>query len=318
LLSDATGSRSSPDWGSTRAAPLPKLSLMAQISRPFQIVLVVFVLFALTWFAVLHRPGSTSSGGSGSSPSASSARASATSHRASVASATRPVTAHTVTAHTVTAHTVTAHTVTAHTVKVAGRASAKSTTPSTERHQAVAGSRHGAQSQHAAAHVSQTTPSAGSAAALTLHNLTAAFHLGVVVDLLEVLDPALDAQAKIAHAEGVVIDRLKAALQPASPATIAAELHSGKTVLLLFVNPHAYDDDATAIATVEVAHKLRGSVVPHLALANQVNSFGSITRDIQVYQTPTLLIVNPKSKVTPLTGLTDEFALEQAISEAHG
>ncbi len=55
------------------------------------------------------------------------------------------------------------------------------------------------------------------------------------------------------------------------------------------------------------AHRLGHSVAVHYALAKQVNSFGSITRDIQVYQTPTLLIVNPKRQVTTLTGYTDSL-----------
>jgi hypothetical protein len=47
---------------------------MTQISRPFQIVLVAFVLFVGVWFLALHGHTSTSTGGSGSSaPSSSSA-----------------------------------------------------------------------------------------------------------------------------------------------------------------------------------------------------------------------------------------------------
>ncbi len=57
-------------------------------------------------------------------------------------------------------------------------------------------------------------------------------------------------------------------------------------MLLLFLNPRSYDDAGAAIDTADVAHKLSHHVVAHLALANQVNSFGSITRKIQVYQTP--------------------------------
>ena len=89
-------------------------------------------------------------------------------------------------------------------------------------------------------------------------------------------------------------------------------------MLLLFFNPHAYDDDAVAIGTTDVAHKLRHHVAVHLALAGQVNSFGSITRDIQVYQTPTLLIINPKREVTTRHRAHRPFAIEQAIAEARG
>jgi hypothetical protein len=153
-------------------------------------------------------------------------------------------------------------------------------------------------------------------AALTLHHLTEALHLKAVVDLVEAIDPRLGLKAKVAHAEDVLVARMRSDLQPTPPATIAAELHQGKTVLLLFLNPHSYDDDATAIDTAETAYKLRHHVAAHLALAGQVNSFGSITRNIQVYQTPTLLIINPKLQVTTLTGLTDGFSIEQAVNEA--
>ncbi len=138
-----------------------------------------------------------------------------------------------------------------------------------------------------------------------------------MVDLVEEIDPSLvGLKAKVALAEHVLVAWMKSDLQPTPPAKIAAELHQGKTVLLLFLNPRSYDDDATAIDTTDVAHKLRQHVAVHLALADQVNSFGSITRNIQVYQTPTLLIINPKLQVTTLTGLTDNFSIEQAVNEA--
>ena len=45
---------------------------MTQISRPFQIVLVAFVLFVGVWFLALQGHTSTTTGGSGSSASAPS------------------------------------------------------------------------------------------------------------------------------------------------------------------------------------------------------------------------------------------------------
>lgn len=105
---------------------------------------------------------------------------------------------------------------------------------------------------------------------------------------------------------------------PAMQARIAAELHQGKVALLLFWNPHSSEDSAVQREVQIVAHKLGGRVAVHTASADQVGSFGSITRDIQVYQTPTLLIINPRGQVTTVTGYTDAYALEQAIREARG
>lgn len=99
---------------------------------------------------------------------------------------------------------------------------------------------------------------------------------------------------------------------------VAAELKHGKTVLVLFWNPHASDDVAVRGQVEAVARKLGGEVAAHYALASQVGSFGSITRDVQVYQTPTLLIVNGRDEVTTLTGYTEAFAIEQTVAEARG
>lgn len=350
---------------------MPKLVLMAQISRPFQIALLALLALAMlmaTWFMVLHR--STTTSGAGSSPNASSAGSSpshAATHAASsgagsghvyhgpvpglegltrdikraheaggkeergvtyeekhagevrgstasAAGSTAKTHASTTTSATSTHHTTTSAASTHHATTTVHTHHTTVTTVHTRHSGSTAAGSHAlTHGSHAAA-----APAPAATAALTLHNLTEALHLKAIVDLVEAIDPGLGLKSKVAHGEGVIVARMKAALQPAPPARIAAELHQGKTVLLLFLNPKGYDDDATAIDTTEVAYKLRHHVAAHLALANQVNSFGSITRNIQVYQTPTLLVINPKREVTTITGLTDEFALEQAIAEAKG
>lgn len=335
---------------------MPKLELMAQISRPFQIALVAMLALAMlivAWFMVLHRSTATESSGS-SSPSVASSAGGSASHVATHAASagagsghvyhgpvpgleglTRDVKRareaagqeergaayeekHAGEARGSTASASTGSPAKTHASTSSAASTRQTTTAVHTRHTTVtAHTHHGTATapSHAQTHASNA---AAATAALTLHHLTEAVHLNAVVNLVEEIDPALGLRGKLAHSEGVVIARMKADLQPASSATIAAELHQGKIVLLLFLNPHAYDDDATAIGTTEVAYKLRHHVAAHLALANQVNSFGSITRDIQVYQTPTLLIINPKREVATVTGLTDEFSLEQAIAEAKG
>lgn len=340
---------------------MPKLELMAQISRPFQIALVALLALAMlmtTWFMLLHRSSGTASSGT-SSPSAASAAGSSASHAATPgASASgagsgrvyhgpvpglegltrdikraheaggkeeRGVTyeeKHAGERHGSTTSASTGSPTKTHT-STSSAASTHHTTTAVHTHHTtvIVHTHHGASTaarSHAQTHGSHAVAAPAATAALTLHNLTEALHLKAVVDLVEAIDPALGLKSKVAHAEGVLVARMKSDLQPASPATIAAELHRGKTVLLLFLNPRSYDDDATAIGATEVAYKLRHHVAAHFALASQVNSFGSITRDVQVYQTPTLLIINPEREVTTVTGLTDGFALEQAIAEAKG
>jgi|HubBroStandDraft_6_1064221.scaffolds.fasta_scaffold08372_3 hypothetical protein len=337
---------------------MPKLGEMAQLSRPFQIALIALGVLVLAWFAVLHRPGGSST--SSSSPSVSSSASSAAHSSGSAANGSGAAKSSSVyhgsapgleglTRDVHRAHGAAAE-VESNGREVQGKAvqgtgeAASGGTPAAASHStagahtgtgahpgvragssagtsasasAAAGSRAAAAGSHAQRHTHASSGAATTAtAALTLHHLTEALHLNFVVDLVEAIDPGLGLKAKVAHAEDTLVARMKSDLQPTPPATIAAELHQGKTVLLLFLNPHSYDDDATAIDTTEVAYKLRHHVVAHLALADQVNSFGSITRNIQVYQTPTLLIINPKLQVTTLTGLTDGFSIEQAVAEA--
>ncbi len=320
---------------------MPKLGGMAQLSRPFQIALIALGVLVLAWFAVLHRPGGSSTSSSPPSVSASarsSAHSSGSASHASGAAKSSSVYHGSVpgleglTRDVHRAHGAAAEVesngreVQSKAVEGTGEA-ASGGTPAATSHStagahagAGAGSSAGTSASAAAGSRAQRHTSSGAAttatAALTLHHLTEALHLNVVVDLVEAVDPGLGLKAKVAHAEDTLVARMKSDLQPTSPATIAAELHQGKIVLLLFLDPHSYDDDATAIDTTEVAYKLRHHVTAHLALAGQVNSFGSITRNIQVYQTPTLLIINPKLQVTTLTGLTDGFSIEQAVNEA--
>ncbi|HEV3319786.1 MAG TPA: hypothetical protein VG053_08690 [Solirubrobacteraceae bacterium] len=106
------------------------------------------------------------------------------------------------------------------------------------------------------------------------------------------------------------------AIAPNVQATVEHELQQRKTVLILFWNRHGSDDMAVHNALPAVQHALGGRVAVHYATASQVGEFGTITHAIQVTQTPTLLIVNPHGQTTVLTGLTDAFAIQQAVSES--
>jgi hypothetical protein len=274
---------------------MPKEGAMAQISRPFQLVIAAFALFVAVWFLALHRPGSSSStgtsAGSGASASTHShATAAATTgharpavHRAAYArahgsasrTATHQVPVHSAaSAHGARAHKQAATVVAAHTGHTgAHRPASHAVAPAA----AAAGT--AAAAAHAAGHAARSAPRAHT-------------------------DPAAPARSKSST--------------PPLQATVAAELKHGKIVLLLFWNPHSSTDGSVYGQVQDVAHKLGHRVAVHAASAGQVGEFGTITRDIQVYQTPTLLIVNPHDKVSTVTGFTDAYAIEQTIREAHG
>ncbi len=277
---------------------------MVQLSRPFQVVLAAFVLFAIAWFALLHRPASGSSSGSGSANVATphphaplrAGSSTAAAHRA--AGDTAPG-AH---ANSSPGHATHVRSSSAHAVRVT-----HATTPGAgharvvvHTHSSSAGDTrtvvHTHSSGAAAHHVATRTASATGAAP---HKTAAG-------------------QRRLQPTPRVPTTPANATSTPALQATVASELKQGKVVLLLFWNPNSTSDSVVHKQVEIVAHKLGRSVVVHTASAAQVGTFGSITRDIQVYQTPTLLIVNPKSQVTTVTGYTDAYALEQTIREARG
>jgi hypothetical protein len=106
------------------------------------------------------------------------------------------------------------------------------------------------------------------------------------------------------------------AATPAMQAKVESELKQGKVVTILFWNPKGTDDAAVHGQLQSVAGKLRGSIAVHAALASQVASFGTIIRGVKVYGTPTVMIINKQKQALTLTGYTDAYAIEQAISEA--
>lgn len=116
-------------------------------------------------------------------------------------------------------------------------------------------------------------------------------------------------------------------------------LSEGKVAVILFWNPRGADDRVVynELRLLEAVHHLAGHIAhapqvsnalkasgmevtepfaPFTASANQVSSFGTITRGVPVYSTPTLVIVAKSGKATVITGLTDYFSIEQAIDEA--
>lgn len=102
---------------------------------------------------------------------------------------------------------------------------------------------------------------------------------------------------------------------PAMQAVVEGELKHGKVVAVLFWNPKGAVD-ATVRRELRAAGRAQhGKLAVHVARSNQVGSFGSFTHAVQVYSTPTILLINAKAKTSSLTGLTDAFSIGQAIKE---
>jgi hypothetical protein len=291
---------------------------MTQISRPFQIALLAMGLFAAVWFFALqgHSASTSGSGSSASAPSAPAQSAKAGSSSNSVSgssSASEPAAAPSSVYHGA-----------APGVEGLTRAIARA-------HEAVATSRRNEkQLEEKSAQASTVTPSGttgdsapGSTATATGAVASQPVSTGSVkthaVTVHAKVKPATTRPAtthKVASSGASTPSTASAKALPPMQATVEAELKQGKIVAVLFWNSKAPVDQAVQRELQAVGNTLGGKLAVHDARAGQVGSFGSITRDVQVFQTPTILIVNKHGQATSLTGLTDGFAIEQAIDEA--
>jgi hypothetical protein len=255
---------------------------MAQISRPFQIALGAVALLGLVWVFALHRPASTSSTAAkvAAEHEVAAATPKATASKSSAGAGGKSGGSHSGSYH-------------GSAPGVAGLTGAVA-----KAHGAVATSQQNAkQLQEKSAQASgsatpstsstATTPAKASAPAKT----SAPTHTSTP-------SPSHNSVPSLAR-QHLVED----------------ELAQGRVVALLFWSSKGADDVAVKSAIEKLAKSDHGLAV-HVTGANQVASFGTITRGIQVYSTPTVLIVGKHGQTRTLTGLQDAFALQQSISEA--
>jgi hypothetical protein len=260
---------------------MPKEGAMAHISRPLQIALAAMVLFVAVWFVALrgHSSGTESSGSV-----ASSSAPAATPKQASGPSASSG----------------------------SSGGSGSSTSPSSTYHGSapgVAGLTRAITKARGAVAQQQKSDHASTTATPAPTHTTAS--------------PTVTAPAKAAptsaaktHAAAPAAKTHVKSGVPAMQLTVEGQLKQGKVVAILFWNPKG-SVDAVVRRELQVASgKSRGKLAVDVARAGQVGSFGTFTRAVQVYGTPTILMVNTKGVTSSVTGLTDAFSIEQALSEA--
>jgi hypothetical protein len=297
---------------------MPKEGKMAQISRPFQIALVALVLFVGVWLAALHGHSNKATT-AGSSPAAPTPAPVKSAKAATPGNGAAPGGVYHGSAPGVEGLT---------------RALAKA-------HGAVATSQQNArQLEQKSAQASGGSAPAAAAAPAT--------HPASPVTKGSPAPTAPKSRHTTSTGTGAAHHAVKPTTsatqtgpqrKPAMQALVERALHEGKVAVILFWNRKGADDVATRnqLRLLEAVHHLIRPVagVPAVrrllqrsgqqlqkkfaafeASATQVATFGSITRGVQVNQTPTLLVINKQGKVIALTGLIDAYSLEQAIDEA--
>ena len=97
--------------------------------------------------------------------------------------------------------------------------------------------------------------------------------------------------------------------------TIKTALNKHRVVAILFFNPAAADDRA-------VKHELdaipaRGGKVVKLAVPlSELSRYPVITNQVQVTESPTLVLIDGQRKADMLTGFLDQLELSQRVSDA--
>lgn len=270
---------------------------MAQLSRPYQVVLILVAVLALAWFAVLRSHVSTSSGGSSSAGSAPSQ-----------ASAAAPK-----------AGAIERHESTPTRVYHGPAPGVEGLTKGIKRaHEAVGTSEVQAHKLESAtgAQSGSSGASQGSQAASRAHSAAAAGSRAVTRTHSSSSTHSSSATAH--HPAASTPSRAPKGGDASRALTVERQLRQGKVVLLLFWNPRSFDDQAVHSQVQAASGALKGKVAADYAKPGEVSAFGTVTRDVSVLQTPTLLLINRKGLTTTITGLTDAFSIEQAVREAGG
>jgi hypothetical protein len=278
---------------------------MAQLSRPYQIALVALLVLAVAWFALgrhhgspseptttsttATQPSSTASTPSstaatpaaGASASTSSASAPATStHSKGAASASKPLASK---AKKVAAPSATHHG-SAASVKGPSHAVAKA-------HEAVASSKSSSKSSPSSSSASSSTAASASSASSGSSSTGAS-------------------SSSAAESSGTSESAI-----PTGQHDVETALAHGKVPVVLFWNP-AGADDVAVHGQVQQLGRAHLPIAVYEGNAEAVASFGAITREVPIYGTPTILVIAKNGQTTELTGLQEDFSIEQAIEQA--
>lgn len=270
---------------------------MAQVSRPFQILLVAAVLLAGVWFVALRPKSSSESTQSGAPQSPPSAQQQAQSAAAPTptykgsAPGVAGLSSAVAKAHgAVATSQQNAKQLEANSAKASGEAASPSKPSSTTSAPSSKSTTSPAPSRSATP--SSSTAGTGAAATASRQKEVEADLKAGHTSVILFWDPAGSVDRAV-HRQVLLLD----------------ELHTHRV--------HVQSGSPAARALQAFAAEIKVPMNVHVASAKEVSSFGTITRGIQVLGTPTTIVLASPGKAVVLTGLTDAYAVQQAIAEAH-
>jgi hypothetical protein len=122
-------------------------------------------------------------------------------------------------------------------------------------------------------------------------------------------------QATTTQATPVEAGDPKAAKDSDLPLPVLKAIAKEKVLVMLFWNPRA-DDDRAQRRAVRGLPSHRGRVYTHVANIKNVSRYASITRGVNLAQSPTTVVVDPKLGATALVGFTSRNAVDQIVADA--
>jgi hypothetical protein len=127
---------------------------------------------------------------------------------------------------------------------------------------------------------------------------------------------ATSASASAAKAKPAAKPVVKHTVSPQQRQTVIQNgLNHHKVLAILFFNPAAADDQAVKHELDEVPARA-GNVVKLAVPLSELTRYPVITNQVQVTESPTLVLIDGQRKADLLTGYLDQLELAQRVSDA--
>lgn len=98
-------------------------------------------------------------------------------------------------------------------------------------------------------------------------------------------------------------------------ARLLAFLDKGKVLVILFEGKGSVDKAARRAVHLTAKHDTKHVVSAYVPIS-EVGKYEAITSDVQILTSPTVLVIGPDHKATPLTGYVDATVIRQAVADA--
>jgi hypothetical protein len=127
--------------------------------------------------------------------------------------------------------------------------------------------------------------------------------------------PQASAEASAEKGAPAATGDAKAAKKTDLPLPVLRAIADKRVLVLLFWNPRAADDRLVRREVAAIPAR-KGKVFKHVAHIRDVSRYASITRGVNLAQSPTTVVVDARLGATPLVGFADRREIDQVVVDA--